>query len=110
MIKAYQQDWAYTEHWDLEYDQEQASKIMKKLLRHFKLKYISYRFELNKKGRAYYGHYILLPKNGISLGMICHEIGHQLAYVYGIKGHTKKAYKYIHRIYKYANKYLSIKI
>jgi hypothetical protein len=110
MIKAYLQDWRYKEHWNTRYEALEAKKIAKKLVRHFKVKsFVS--FNTYRIGYANYRTgKIELPKKDISLGMICHEVGHLLAYTKGYKGHTKKAYKYIHRIYRYAVKYIPVKI
>jgi hypothetical protein len=38
--------------------------------------------------------------------MICHEVGHLLAFKHGYRGHNKKSYKYIKRVYKYAIRYI----
>lgn len=111
MIKAYQQDWNYKEHWRTRLDQEQGRKIAMKLIRHFKIIPSPFIFFCNSKnGHAGYDGYISLPKKNIALGMICHEVGHLFAYKYGRKGHTKKAYKYIHRVYKYAVRYIPVEI
>jgi hypothetical protein len=108
-IKAYTQDWNYTEHWKVKYNKIQSSKTIKKLARHFKIN-IYTTFNTYKNGYANYNGKIELPTKNITLGMICHELGHILAYKNGHKGHNKKAYKYIHRIYKYAIKYIPIKL
>ena len=108
MIKSYLIDWEYKEHWDTFYNAMEAFKIAKKLFRHFKIKNGKVNFKNRKNGYAcYLLNIISLPKKDITLGMICHEIGHLLAYKYGEKGHNKKAYKHIKKIYKYAIKYIS---
>jgi len=110
MLKAYNQDYAYYKHWFTKYSTpKEATKYTKKLLKHFKIQAEVY-FNSYKKGFASYKGYIRLPKKNIPLAMIAHEIGHLLAYKNGYKGHTKKAYKYIHRVYRYSTKYIPIKI
>ena len=109
-LKAYKQDWAYKKHWATMYNKEQAQKIIKKLTRHFKVNIKHIDFSTNKTGFAFYTGIITLPKKDIPLGMLCHEVGHLLAFSKGYKGHTKKTYKYIHRIYKYAIKYIPVNI
>jgi len=111
-IKAYLQDWNYTKHWQTKYDKIEAYKIIKKLTRHFKINISKNYIYFNnyKNGYAGYSGYITLPKKDISLGMIAHELGHILAYKNGYKGHNKKAYKYIHRIYKYSIKYIPVNL
>lgn len=106
-LKAYKKDYAWNIHWYLTYNQKDAMKYIKKLLRHFKLRANIY-FSCYNRGYAGRG-YIKLPKKNISLGMIAHEIGHLLAYKKGYTGHTKKAYKYIYKIYKYSIRYIPIK-
>ena len=111
-LKAYEQDYNYKHHWDTIYHTpKDAIKIVKKLLRHFKLRADIY-FNTYSTGFASYTYkrYIKLPKKDISLGMIAHEVGHLLAYKYGYRGHTKKTYKYINRVYRYSIKYIPTKI
>jgi hypothetical protein len=107
MLKCYNRDYAWKSHWDLKYKTStEALKYINKLLRHFKLN-TDVRFCRYSRGFAYHsGKCIELPKQDISLGIIAHEIGHLLAYKFGYKGHTKKAYKYINRVYKYSMKYI----
>ena len=108
MLKAYNQDFAWKKHWDTIYfTPKEAMKYIRKLLRHFKLDANIY-FNTYRNGHAYYRGYITLPKHTISLGMIAHEIGHLLAYKKGYRGHNKKSYKYIHRVYRYSIKYIPI--
>lgn len=109
-LKAYLQDWAYRKHWTTRYNKIQADKIIRKLSRHFKINIKAVYYKNYSSGYAIYSGYIVLPKKNIPLAMICHELGHILAYKNGYKGHTKKAYKYIHRIYKYGIKYISINL
>jgi len=110
ILKAYKRDYIWSKHWNTKYSTpKDAKKITKKLLRHFKLSANIY-FNTYNTGFAGYSGYIKLPKKKISLGMITHEIGHLLAYKNGQKGHTKKAYKYIYRVYKYSIKYIPTEI
>jgi len=109
-LKVYEQDYRYRHHWHTIYSTpKKAMKYVKKLLRHFKLKTKVY-FDTNKLGYASDDGYIQLPKKDISLAIIAHEIGHLLAYKNGQNGHTKKAYKYIHKVYRYSIKYIPIEI
>jgi len=109
MLKAYyNKDWIWDIHYTIKYNQKNAMKYIKKLLRHFKLRATIY-FTTRKTGWAGYFGYIKLPKKNISLGIIAHEIGHLLAYKNGHKGHNKKAYKYITKVYKYSIKYIPTK-
>ena len=49
------------------------------LAKHFKLNYIGIHYNM-KNGCGQAGYYIIrLPKTNISLGVICHEIGHHVA-------------------------------
>ncbi len=104
-LKCYSIDYSFEKHWQVGYDKIKALKIVKKLARHFKLEFFEVYFNCNTKGYANNG-YIQLPKKNIALGIICHELGHLLAFKNGYRGHTKKSYKYIKRIYKYAIKYI----
>lgn len=107
-LKAYKQDYNYEHHWNTKYSTpKQAMKYIKKLLRHFKLNADIY-FTRRTRGWAGCSGYIELPKYDICLGLIAHEIGHMLAYKNGHKGHTKRDYKYIHRVYRYSIKYIPI--
>lgn len=110
MIKAYNQDYAYKEHWQTKFDKEKAYKIVKKLARHFKVKIGEIDFCNYKRGFAYYSGDIDLPKGNIPLALITHEIGHILAFSKGFRGHTKRAYKYIHRVYRYSLRYIPTEI
>ena len=106
MIKAYNQDYNYKIYWQYKIDKIEALKLCKKISRHFKLK-TTINFNNYSRGLAYYYiNRIDLPKNKICFGLICHEIGHLLAYKNGYKGHNKKAYKFIHRVYKYGIKFI----
>lgn len=108
-LKCYSIDWKYL-HWQVKYTPDQAQKISNKLARHFKIRLSGIRFANYSRGLAYYSGYIKFPKKDISLGMVCHEIGHLLSYKYGYRGHNKRAYKYIRRVYNYGVKYIPTEI
>jgi len=104
--KCYEIDWSYTQHWQVKYTSKEALKIIKKLCRHFKITIPRVYFTKHKNGSASIRGYIKLPKKDISLGIIDHEIGHLLAFKNSAYGHTKKAYKYIKRVYAYTYKFI----
>lgn len=108
-LKCYKQDWIKP-HWKVEYETPKEARIfVKKLTRHFKLN-INVYFNNYTRGKACYRGFIVLPKKNIKLGMICHELGHLLAYRYGYRGHSRRAYKYINRVYSWALRYVPIEI
>ncbi len=86
----------------------EAEKIIKKIRRHFKLDF-SYEFTQNSNGHALsYSKYIKLPKKNVSLGMICHEIAHLLAFKkWGDRvKHNRKFQTQCNRVCKWARRYL----
>jgi hypothetical protein len=97
-------------HYKTFFDRKEATKILKKLLRHFKLK-CDYEFTKNRSGSArklrYGGYLIKLPKEHISLGLICHELGHvRMWEKYNAAGHNKKLTGCCKPIFRYTKKFL----
>lgn len=87
---------------------EEAEKVVKKLVRHFKLKNLEVRYKLKKDNG--YANYcgITLAKKNISLRVICHEIGHHLAMKKtGQWGHNHKTRMKMNQVFKYAEKFLN---
>ena len=89
---------------------KEAEKYLKKLKRHFKLPNLEWEFSKNSGGSAHrywWGYKIKLPKTDITLGLICHEIAHVIAFhKYDTMGHTKKFYRQLKRVYTWAKRYL----
>jgi len=113
-LKFYEREWrVYADYWKVNYTPKEALKIGNKLAKHFKIKYVQFRFTSNQNGYANYWGRITLPKQNIALAMICHELGHILSVKkYGSKGkgHNKWLKKANKQIYRYAIKYLPIEI
>ena len=92
----------YEEHYKQRYLlPSDADKIVKKLLRHFKLDIKVYYNMKEGHGQACYS-CIRLPKRNIPLGIICHEIGHHLAKKKtGKWGHNHKTEMKMKQVYRY---------
>jgi hypothetical protein len=99
------------EFYDTQYaTPKEAEKYLKKILRHFKIE-ARYQFTNNSNGHAelhWWGGNIRLPKMNISLGLICHEIAHILAYKKWGKGmnHNRKFQTQVKRVFRWAKRYL----
>ena len=97
----------YKDYFNTRYNPKQAEKIIKKLSRHFKLN-LAYYFNNYSWGRAGLNKkYIILPKDNISLGLICHEVAHCLPYKRNKKFHTKRFARVSKKVYNYARKFLN---
>ena len=103
----------HREFYDVRYkDNDEADKVIKKLMRHFKIKF-TWDYKLRSWGKAhYFWNFIEFPKHNVSLGMICHEIAHLLSYKkHGKKGrgHGKKFQRQSDVVCNWAKRYLPIK-
>ena len=106
---------SHKEFYDFKYPTpKEAEKIIKKIRRHFKLGF-GYVFNGHTNGHATMVEVlhirsgrIYLPKENISLGIICHEIAHILTYKKWKKNlhHTKKFQTQCNRICRWAKRYL----
>ena len=108
----YHSEWLkYSKEFDLKLNEEETRKLCRKLIRHFKLKYIErITFNAVRKGHCIYFKKsapwcrIDFPKN-CSLGMICHELAHAWELMkYRKAGHNKKHTKLMERIINYCRK------
>ena len=91
----------YKDAFDLKLSDAEAVKIVKKLVRHFKLYHrtVTVRFFGNKQsGRCNWCGLIRLSHNP-SLGLICHEVAHL-----GHRRHDKKLMKLMGKLIKYCEK------
>ncbi len=79
---------------------------MRKLERHFKIAKASLKFNRNKQRATAWHYHIELPKKRISIGLICHEFAHRLAWFrYKKDCHHNKKYQYqCDRVVKYVKK------
>jgi hypothetical protein len=83
-------------------------KIVNKLIRHFKMRPVTVIFEKRKPGTGSCwseSRYMSFHKSDCSIGIICHEVGHQFHYDQtGKKGHSKKLMTRIRRLNNYCRK------
>ena len=86
-----------------------ADKVIKKLIRHFKLKQVKQVAYDRREGYGYANSYgIHLPKKNIPLGIICHELGHHLALMKtGKWNHCHKTFMKMKQVFCYAEKFIS---
>jgi len=87
---------------------EEATKYVWKILKHFKAQDAYYSFDNYSNGTAYGGKRMAFPKSDITLGMICHEIAHLLAFRKWKKccHHNKKFQTQNRRVCRWAKRYL----
>ena len=99
----------WKDHYEKKYPTDkEAMKVIKRICRHFKI-LPTFEFTNRSRGRAFYWrNKITLPTKNISLGMICHEIAHLVAFKkYGrCVGHTKKFYRKNNSVCRFAKRYL----
>jgi len=108
-LKYYQREReVYPEYYNTNYPTpKEVRKIVRKLCRHFKIQLWKVDFNTNGRGSAYPGNYISLPRKDIKLGLICHEIGHLVAWKKtGQSNHNKKTWNKMRQVYRYAKRYL----
>jgi hypothetical protein len=85
---------------------KEAMKVIKRVCRHFKILPV-FEFTNLKRGLAYYSGKIILPSKNISLGLICHEIAHLVAYKrFGEVGHNKKYQRKCDSVCRFSKRYL----
>ena len=102
----------HKEHYAIVYPTpKEATKIIKKLRRHFKLSF-EFSFPNINRGIAFSNwsrcYHIELPYKDISLGLICHEVAHALSRKKYDKpvNHNKKYQRQCDRVCKWARRYL----
>lgn len=111
ILKFYKREWdTFPRFWTKPMDPDKVEVVFRKLSRHFKLNTTVLR-TTRYRGYAHLASgRIRLPKKEVHLGLICHELGHIRAVkLYGIKeggGHTKKMWRSMVPIYRYAEKFL----
>lgn len=110
-LKCYHTDWEENKSaWKRKTQQKDADKIVKKLRRHFNVRWddgkVSALYIERRKGTASKtNNRITLPKKDISLGIINHEIAHLVARKrYASKGHDKKFMRALKLVNRYAQK------
>jgi len=98
----------YTAHYERKYPTPQeANKYVKKILRHFKIS-ATCEFCNDKNGQAMLlSNHLRFPRQNISLGLICHEIAHLLAFrKYGDCNHNRCFRSQNKRAMNWAKRYL----
>ena len=86
----------------------EAEKIIKKIRRHFKLDFQWEFSQINTGHALSFTNKIKFPRKPVSLGLICHEIAHLLAYKkWGDRvNHNRKFQTQCRRVCKWARRYL----
>jgi hypothetical protein len=118
---------SYPLHWKERYEIDDATKIIKKLLRHFKIdagfEFVNHRcgrawankggiwIRRKRKERYFRNGFMSFPKKGILLSMICHEIGHiRHTMRYNEQGHNRHLWSVSRPIFGYAKRFIRQKI
>jgi hypothetical protein len=103
----------HKEFYDHHYtDNKEADKIIKKILRHFKVN-ATWDYRCSEgHGHCHYGSLrscLHLPRKNISLGLICHEIAHVLAIRKWGRGvhHNRKFQTQNNKVCTWAKRYLT---
>lgn len=110
--KFYWKQWnQFPDHYHtIYYSEKTAKKIIRKLIRHFKLPMPSLKFTWRRGGGHIYSdmfHYTITFAKPTSLGIICHEIGHLLAEKMTNQWyHNKRTARQMKKVYTYAKRYL----
>ena len=88
--------------------QREVQSIVNKLARHYKIRPIQVKFKKHTPngGTCWYSlRLISFHREKTSIGIICHEVAHQLLYDQtGRRGHTKKLMTRIRRLINYCRK------